>query len=211
MTATEIGIYTRQAGVWERCNAGTPEGFSGPQVRQGGTWQNIVVGYAKASAVWKECWVNIDGEIELSNVFTLFASDTSGPSYQCTCQWYFDSDGSFLYRAYNNNNPPPTYTEVSGEWRKFDNGRTYQIWYDITDQSGPATWSTSPSLAETTWDDLDTDQLLQFQDTYFDTNPFFSRISSVSFTVRIREKVSAPSGGNDTATMGGNINMGLLI
>ena len=198
MAAIEVGVYTRVAGVWERCNDGTPTGFSGPQTRVAGVWENCVTVETKQSNNWEICWVNIDGEIDIQ-VLLDFGSDATSP-YSSTCQAIFESDGDFGFRSYNNNAAAPGYTYRSDQWRKYDCGRDYQIKWEEDNSSGGVSFSRSPTLAENTWADLST--TYTFTGT-LNTGTSFGN-GSYGFTVRIREKVSAPSAGNDSASISWN-------
>lgn len=181
--ATVVGVFVRQAGVWERANGGTPTGFSGPQVRQAGVWNNCVVVESYIGG-WQVSWVNIDGEISIEDN-SKSASDPVGPPWSASVTFNFNGD------------------DVGGEdWRDYDCGRDYEIKFteDLSGSWDP--WTTHPTLA--TW--------LDFTDP--DTDYSFSR--EVSFQasfqskmeVRIREKVSAPSAGNDVGEFTGFVEAG---
>lgn len=119
MAAIVIGIYTRQAGVWQRCNGGTPGGFSGPQVNAGGTWFNCDDVHYYAGA-WQYVWRNINGEIGPG---FYSASDSSvGSPWSVDCWISPQIDGS-VDRKHNQS----TQTNWSS-WRLYDCGRSYQ-WY----------------------------------------------------------------------------------
>lgn len=183
-----IGTYVRQGGVWERANAGTPEGFSGPQVRQGGTWHNALRVYGKASGVWQTCWVNIDREIELGN-FLEDDLDVFNPPFFCRVDFWVNGDGTV--DSDTENSTPNTRSEI-GTWRDYDCGREYEI--KLEEDTGPGffAWTTHPPLD--TWIAL-TDPSTDRQFGFESTSP---GVRQAKMLVRIREKVSAPSGGNDS-------------
>lgn len=182
-----IGTYVRQGGVWERANAGTPEGFSGPQVRQGGVWENALIVYAKASAVWQTCWVNIDGELELApqsrNSFDFFS-----PPFFSRVDFWFNGDGTI--DAASVNGTPGSRAEVA-TWRDFDCGREYEIKFDEDISGFNDPWTTHPTLD--TWIAL-TDPSTDRQFALENNSPGERH---AEMDVRIRETVSAPVGGNE--------------
>lgn len=180
-----IGVYVRQAGVWERANAGTPEGFSGPQVRQSGTWQNCEVVSGKASAVWETCWVNIDGELDVPPNVTSFDFDLS--PYVLFAGVDYNGNGTIdLWQS-------GSLTNEYDNWRAFDCGRDYEILFEHT--SGDLS-EVDPTLD--TWLNLtDPPTNHTFTDSQSGTG-FFTKLGV--YTVKIREKVSAPVGGNATGT-----------
>jgi hypothetical protein len=180
-TATPIGVFTRVAGVWERVNAGTPEGFSGPQVRQGGSWSNAlnVQGYASG---WNYCWVNIDGEISFN---TAQASDFDISPYTVQADLRFQTDGS-IDRLHND-----TVTTEYSQWRFYDCGREYEIYFDRTT---PGTYVTAePTL--TTWLTFTDGGSQKVVSSGATGIGFFVGIER--WDVKFRESVSAPAGGND--------------
>ena len=187
-----IGVYVRQAGVWERANGGTPIGYSGPQVRQAGVWNNCNLVRAKASSVWQYCWVTINGEINITNQDNL-AIDLSSP-YDARVDYWINDDGTIDVRA-----TPGSYatrTEVD-TWRNYDCGRTYQARFI---ENGPDLWTYHPTL--NTWADISGDPS-------FGISITFVGDATCSMTVGIREKVSAPAGGHDSATFAADVSAGL--
>lgn len=181
--ATIIGIYTRVAGVWTRCNGGTPIGFSGPATKVAGVWEGDLY-VASKDTTWKPVWVNIDGELSLQDV-SLTDFDIS--PYSVSVQFDYRGDGTVYKRKGGES------YSLSHNWRPYDCGRDYEIWFEYT--SG-ATANGEPTLD--TW--------LNLTDPDTDTNIFSSKSGSgflfqtSLYTVRIREKVSAPSSGNDIGT-----------
>ena len=186
MAANQIGLYTRVAGVWERVNAGTPEGFSGPQVKNAGVWKNSVVVHAQASAVWRICWVNIDGEI---NVGAYTASDFDISPYNVDAYIDINSDGSVDRKNFG------TVANNYSNWRQYDCGRDYQYYVERSSPFGDAGYLfAEPAL--TTWTDLT--GTITFGGSRSGSGNLFLRYN---WNVKIREKVSAPSSGNDIGTV----------
>ena len=181
MGATVVGVYTRVAGVWERCNDGTPVGFSGPQTRVAGVWENCVTVETKESNVWKVCWVNIDGELSLGNIDS---TDFDLSPYSLYTEVEYQSDGDITYYNFGNNTG-------TSSWRPYDCGREYEIKFER--QAG-ATADHEPTL--NTWLDL-TDPATNHDiwDSQVGTGYY---AKSGEYLVRIREKVTAPSAGNDS-------------
>jgi hypothetical protein len=179
---TTVGIYVRQGGVWERANAGTPTGFSGPQVRQAGVWENASSVQTKVSGTWEFGWVNIDGEINLQDVFT---SDFDVSPYTLSAFIRYNPDGT-IDRKHNG-----TITNDYTQWRYYDCGREYEIWFETSIGSS---YITSEPTLDTwlTFTDGGTSKSVATDDTGIG---FFVDIAE--WTVRIREAVSAPAGGND--------------
>lgn len=122
MAATVIGVWVHNGSGWVRANGGTPEAFSGPQVKVGSTWTNCVWVHANASAVWKICWANINGEITgSSTVGNWDARDFDLSPYFVNCYVDINPDGS-IDRLHNG-----TETINYSKWRDYDNGRTIQF------------------------------------------------------------------------------------
>lgn len=190
MTATVIGVYTRVAGVWERVNAGTPEGFSGPQTRQGGTWENAANVRTRQSGVWEFSWTNIDGELNAKNE-SAFDFDLS--PYNLSAWLRYNGDGS-MDRKHNG-----TITNGFSSWRPFDCGREYEIYFEDADPG-----NRELSLTRNTWLALTDPSTNYIVGSSADGSGYL--FSTETQLVRIREKVSAPSLGNDSATITTEIN-----
>ena len=186
--ATIIGIYTRVAGVWTRCNGGTPIGFSGPATKVAGVWEGDLY-VASKDTIWRPVWVNIDGEISIGDA-TAQDFDISPYNVACGFKWL----GSGGIQRDNNGSGYVAY----GSWRSYDCGRDYEIYFE---HESAQVASGEPTLD--TW--------LNLTDPDTDHNLFDSKSGSgflnrwAYYDVRIREKVSAPAGGNDIANYGMNL------
>lgn len=189
-----VGVHTRVAGTWERVNGGTPEGFSGPQVHNGTSFVNSVVVYGYDSAAWQTTWVNIDGEINIVDKMT-FSSDTSGPPWLSFVKYFMEADGGL--DVHTNNFGRFEFAH----WRSFDCGREYEIKFTRT---GSNAWTFPP--VEDTWLDF-TDPVTNHE---FENRVQATIIRITTMDVRIREKVSAPAGGNDIAEMQAEVEAGNL-
>lgn len=178
-----VGAYVRDAGVWKRANAGTPEGFSGPQVYKSAAWENSLVVYGNASAAWQTCWVPIPGELNFQN-FT--SSDFDLSPYTLDTLGRIRGDGG-LDRLVGG-----SLLSNFAHWRLRDCGREYECYIE---HNGGSTSDTTPTLS--TWlalTDPDTDHVIS--DTETGTGVFFK---NGSYLVKLREKISAPAGGNTSA------------
>lgn len=184
--ATEVGIYVRQAGVWERANAGTPEGFSGPQVHSGSVFVNSSNVRTYASSVWNYCWVNIDGEINLLN-YTCNDFDLS--PYSLSAWFRFNNDGTIDRKNFG------TVTDTYANWRTYDCGRDYEIKFEA---ASPGNYD--EPLTTGSWLNLTNPAAGPYIVGASKSGIGFLNVSEVQ-DVRIREKVSAPAGGNDIGTM----------
>jgi hypothetical protein len=183
-TPIAIGVYTKQAGVWERCNAGSPEGFAGVAIHTGLSFANADWVETKVSSVWTVTWTNIDGEINLP---AMTAADFDISPYNLLAELSYKGDGEIWRNHFGSG------LSYSTNWRDYDCGRDYEIYFEH-DQNFTA--STDPVLDS--WLDLtdpDTDHL--FSDA--DSGTGFLDRKSWYFT-KLREKVSAPAGGHATAT-----------
>lgn len=142
-TPNVIGVYVYKGGGWQRTNAGTPTGYSGPQVYKAGAWWNCLKVRAKASSVWQHCWVNIDYEVTGfgQSSYVGDSIDISSP-YSAEVQFWINSDGSI--DAQENPGSYPTRTEISG-WRAYDCGRTYEVKY-VETLGAFNPWDTHPTL-----------------------------------------------------------------
>lgn len=182
--ATVVGIFTRVAGVWERVNAGTPEGFAGPHVYQSGAWENTVVDYVNITTVWLPCWVNIDGEL---NFLDLTSTDFDLSPYNTSSLIDVNGDGTLDKKSFGS-----TQNGIAN-WRTYDCGREYEImWsHDAFDNANVE----EPTLD--TWLNLtDPSTTSSIIGSHSGTGFLFFK---AHYLVRIREKVSAPAGGNDLA------------
>ena len=103
-----VGIYVRQASVWERANGGTPAGYSGPQVYKSAAWNNAVEVFGYPVTGWFACWGNIDNE--------LLAQNRSSEDYDFTSP-YFAEVGITVEGAI---------ADDAG-WRNYDCGREYEV------------------------------------------------------------------------------------
>lgn len=188
-----IGVYVRQAGVWERANAGTPEGFSGPQVYQTG-WKNCVEVRAKASSVWQYSWVNIDGEINLSAQSAVAEEISVGPTWFIEGGFQFQNDGE-IFRQQNPGTPNETVWTYRANWRNYDCGRDYEIKFERSSgipadtEPGLDTWLNFTNPASGPY------EVYESESGVTDETYIFGNV----YNVRIREKVSAPAAGNDNA------------
>lgn len=117
--ATIIGVFVYQSG-WQRANGGTPTGFSGPQVRRSGSWTNCVDVQANVSNVWKETWVNVNGEVSAPTFNDFTAKDFDISPYVVDAYVEMNADGSVDRKNLGN------VTNNYSEWRLFDCGRTKQ-------------------------------------------------------------------------------------
>lgn len=189
-----IGVYVYKGGSWQRANAGTPTGYSGPQVRQAGVWNNCIRVRARASSVWQYCWVNIDGEINITTQDNTSIDFSFDPPYSARVDYWINDDGTVDVRA--DPGSYPTRTEVSS-WRNYDCGRTYQYRFI---ENGPDLWTYHNTL--NTWADISGDPA-------FGVSITFAGDASCSMTVGIREKVSAPAGGHDSANFYADVSAGL--
>lgn len=177
---TQVGIFVRVAGVWERQTGGTPIGFGGVNIKVSGDWEPLVVGYTYTS-VWQATWTNIDGDLNLPGGSS---DDFDISPYNVTSGFRFFGSGK-IQRDNNGNG-----FQDWGTWWYYANGRDYEIWFEY--DSGHHI-SNEPTL--NTW--------LNFTDP--ETNHWLYDSESGSgflfttgyYTVRVREKVSAPAGGND--------------
>ena len=193
MAATVIGAYVHNGAGWQRANAGSPTGRAGVFVRAPSQWDPCSNTYGKVSTTWYRTWTTIDGEIALTGL-TKTATDTSSP-YGSYNQINFESDGDFGWRSYNNNSGAPGYTYVSGQWRPYDCGRSYEMKWVENSSNGSGVFTRSPALAENTWSSLGTTR-----DYFWSVEGFTALPSRINFTVYIRETVSAPAGGDISAT-----------
>lgn len=114
-----IGTWVHNGTGWVRANGGTPEAFSGPQVKVGAAWQNCVKVHANASAVWNICWVNINYELNVPTGWTAEDFDLSPYFVQC----YVDINPDGSVDRLNNGAVQNNYSS----WRDYDNGRTIQF------------------------------------------------------------------------------------
>lgn len=122
MAATVIGVWVHNGSGWVRANGGTPEAFSGPQVKNSGLWKNCQWVHANASSVWKVCWTNINGEITGgSTVGNWTAEDFDISPYVVNCYVDINADGSI--DRLNNGTVFNNYSK----WRDYDCGRTIQF------------------------------------------------------------------------------------
>ena len=144
-----IGVYARVSGVWQRINGGTPEGFSGPQVKASGVWHNCdwVHGYATG---WQVTWTNINGEIPGStDIGTVNATDFDVSPYSLDANVVLKPDGSISRK--NNSITTHNYSQ----WRDYDCGREKQ-WHVLRDVNYSGTYNTvEPTLS--TWTDFTAD------------------------------------------------------
>lgn len=188
MAATPIGTYVKDLGVWKRANGGTPVGFSGPQVRDAGVWKNCILVDCRDSESWGYyAWVNIDGELSV-NDFNVTDIDYGSP-WSVGAGFRVNADGD--YDKYTG-----TFGwTANGRWRDYDCGREYEVKFERTSGTTP---DSEPTL--NTWLNLtDPDTNHFVQDNNSGTTQFFNR--QIIYDVRIREKVSAPAGGNDIGTI----------
>lgn len=185
--APVVGVYTRALGVWERCNAGTPTGFSGPQTRVAGSWVNMLTVETKQSNVWEICWVNIDGELNVGNYF---ADDFDISPYNVSAYVTFQTNGNVSRLQFGQ---VQTY---HSSWRSYDCGREYELKSEL--DSGGINIVEEP-LPRDTW--------LTFTDGGTAKTWWRSKsgtgflFSDAQWTVRLREAVSAPASGNDIGTV----------
>ncbi len=194
--ADVIGVYVRQAGVWERANAGLPEGFSGPQIRDPTKWQLSEVVYGRAAGSWETTWVNVNGEIQLDgpvfDTFNVQSDDFSfgfPPSYSVDAGFRFRATGEVDSGA--SPGSPAFYTKIY-DWRLFDCGREYEIRFEGGGPDGPAT--TQPPL--NTWlnfTDPATTRIIRAIQS--DSGPGAEFVSfQYIYVVRLREKVGGGGG-----------------
>lgn len=200
---TVIGVYSRQAGVWERANGGTPAGFRGVYSRQGGVWEPCSPVYARASGVWEYCWLTVDGEIDLVN-FSKFSFDFGSPG-SARVDYWLNYDGTIDGRALPG---IPTGREEIGQWRYYDNGREYQIKFEedispfFTDP-----WTVHPTLDTwLNWTSISTDYTF-----YKSVGGATSGAAQSGMYVRIRETVGAAAGGNDIGEFKATVEYGDAI
>lgn len=120
--ATIVGVWVHNGTGWVRANGGTPEAFSGPQVKVGSNWTNCVWVHANVSAVWKVCWANINGEIAGSpQIATWSADDFDISPYSLNAYVDINPDGG-VDRLHNG-----TVFNNYSAWRNYDCGRTIQF------------------------------------------------------------------------------------
>jgi hypothetical protein len=184
-----IGLWTYHfsSGGWDRCNGptGTSDGFEGVFVYKSAAWKNTGVAWGKAVSTWAVCWTNIDGELSVQNVS---ATDFDLSPYSMTAWFRYNGDGTIDRR-----NNSSTITNWS-HWRLFDNGRDYEIKFDA---ASPGSVAFSPTTG--VWDDLTSPvRNSQLGSVKSGTGFWFSTEEQ---DVRIREKVTAPAGGNDIGTV----------
>lgn len=182
-----IGVFARVSGVWQRVNGGVPEGFSGPQVHNGSSFVNSVVVSGFASSAWRTTWVNIDGEIGVFDKL-LTSLDFAAPG-SAKAQYWVNSDGTIDGQAIPG--APASRTEIA-TWRQFNVGRDYAALFSEVLTGGFAAWDTHPTL--NVWTSL-TNPNNDF--TYSAEELVFQQENRMLF--KVREKVSAPVGGNDQA------------
>lgn len=183
---TLIGVYVHNGASFVRANAGIPEGFSGPQVHNGSSFVNAEVVSAYASG-WKTAWVNIDGEVGVFDQL-LTSLDFAAPG-SAKAQYWVNSDGTIDGQAIPGS--PVIRTEIS-TWRNFDVGRDYEALFSEVLTGGFEAWDTHPTL--NVWTSL-TNPDNDF--TYIGEETVFQQENRMLF--KVREKVSAPVGGNDQA------------
>lgn len=187
MGATVVGVFVRQGGTWQRANGGTPTGFSGPQVRDGGLWRNCLTVETYQSG-WKICWVNIDGELSVGEYSR---SDFDISPYSVAAGVQFTPDGDVETRVLGG-----SWTDTGSNWRIYDCGRDYEFYSEY--DSGP----TGDIVAEPTRDTWLNFTSTSTTHTYEKSDSGTGFLNSrTDWSIRIRESVSAPSAGNDTGTV----------
>ena len=141
-----IGVYARQAGVWERCNGGTPTGFSGPQVKATGSWRNCDWVHGKASSAWQVTWTNINGEVPAPDMGNFYSEDFDFSPYVLFASMIIKSNGSVTRSI--NGTTQSDYTS----WRDYDCGRAKE-WHVLRDTNYSGTYNTTePTLS--TWSNV---------------------------------------------------------
>jgi len=188
MAATEIGVYTRQGGTWYRCNgpAGTSDGFQGIHPKVGSTWEEANSVRSRVSGSWLYHWTNIDGEI---NLLDYTCNDFDLSPYNMSAWFRFNNDGSIDRKNFG------TTTNDYASWRTYDNGRDYEIKFEVASPDVDAL-----SLTTGTWLNFTAGGLGPYLVGASDAGIGFAFITETQ-VVRIREKVSAPGSGNDLGTM----------
>ena len=177
-TPSPIGIWVNVSSVWKRVEP--------PHIRVSGVWKEVTGVWVKASGVWKRCYANIDGEIEVSNL-QIFVFDTGSP-FDSTAGLRWNGDGTI-----DKQDKPPDagWVDNTSQWRLFDMGRDYEIRFRYS--SGDHV-DTEPTL--NTWLDL-TDPSTTHTLLHNKTN---LGVEEGIYNVDVREKITAPAGGNDTGT-----------
>lgn len=183
--ADVVGIYVRVAGIWERVNGGTPIGYSGPQVRQAGNWENVDIALTYTT-FWRGIWANIDGEIGVGNLL-IRSEDFSAPALT-KVQYWINSNGSIDGQAIPGS--PASRSSIS-TWRQFDVGREYEARFEEVLSGSFVAWDNHPGL--NVWGNL-TDPATGY--TYdYEVSSQASRENRMIF--KVREKVTAPFVGHD--------------
>jgi len=184
--ATEIGIYSRVAGVWERMNGGaSSDGFDGVNVHTGSVFVDHCFVEVYNSG-WLASWTTIDGELSfLDDHWNEF--DFSSPFYS-EVVWHIRSNGDVQISDNNWNNLS------RGSWRTYDCGREYEVKFTETIGGQYTAWDSHPTL--NTFLDL-TDAATNYE---FYLARSATGIEEAKMTVWIQEKITQ-SGGNDTAIL----------
>lgn len=183
-----IGAFVRVAGVWERAQKGTPEGFAGVAVHSGSVFVNTrdVYGYASGFQV---VWTSIDGELNAQDrsVFKFLFIGTP-KSAEAGLAWR--PDGSIDEKKNVQNAVPGGFTTFNiDNWRQYDMTRDYEIKFDfvsgdhVTVEPTLNTWLnlTSPAASH------------ELTARLFNT----TGDEEGTYDIRFREKISAPASGND--------------
>jgi hypothetical protein len=144
-----IGVHVHNGAGWQRANGGVPTGFSGPQVKDGGSWRNCDWVHAKASSAWQVTWTNINGEVPAPTIGTVLSSDFDLSPYTLDANVVLKPDGSISRK--NNGVTTNNYSR----WRDYDCGRPKQ-WHVLRDTNYTGTYNTvEPTLS--TWTDFTAD------------------------------------------------------
>ncbi len=185
-----IGLYTRQAGVWER--------VAPPHVKAAGVWEEVQTVWTKESAVWREVWVDPAGELSIVGQIVIAFDFFGGGGHDSHAIYRLKSNGVAQRETIKDGGAPST-TDIASQWKRFQLDRDFECKWTDTSSSGGASFT--PPFAEDTWTALSSDRTFRLSDA-------FEGESSQVFDVFIREVGGTETDGLISAQITLNIENG---